>query len=670
MLVENGSAPSLLPVREADTTLSNSQRLTHVTSSVSIHCLRKLALPVIVFLLFGWKGCPPFQISAVGQSLPNATLETSIQELIRRLPEPIHHIREGELNPAPGRMVEVNHREILREKLADKWFAALLDTNPTNAFAIHERLPSWKSLVRFIEDRDALVEVWAYPEQGNLTARRIPAQELAAMKRESRVQPTFLTLTWLDQATQKVQTNRVEFAFNAADQALAAQQSYLRQRRLQIEVNRIFAARDDWDRPSAVAQWNSLQDALRTQMIEIHAIPQPFTDSQDLFVAAEYEVDEWGNFRRIVRLYHESEIRRHVEHNDDGRSTQLLLLGDQRSSDRREARAFTLRGVSDELLPKRNPVRGQDSIELRVKDPGQKDPRKWNVLEFGEPELIRESALAQFSLVNADLDRHRKEIGLKKSTMDLIAEPLILGLNLGGGVSGLGVPAGDVGRLFYNLISTRWIADVPTARELRDLFVVLAAKEQHPELAKKPAEFLTKEDIRTLELAASRLSPQEIQDYLERISEGDVEAMVFIARLQRIDARVSNFLGILTSAGKVSGVTERSKVLRVVFNNVNFSLSGDLNLKTIIALALGHRVATPLSGTSLESLSQGQGPAAAWLQYFDVSIDIRALINTLGRIPNGSFAEKEVKKPLPYATKATDLAAYEVRIFGFPLLLF
>ena len=246
----------------------------------------------------------------------------------------------------------------------------------------------------------------------------------------------------------------------------------------------------------------------------------------------------------------------------------------------------------------------------------------------------------------------------------------LLGLNLGAGVSGLGVPAGDVGRLFYNLISSRWIADVPTARELRDLFVVLAAKEKHPELAKKPAEFLTKEDIRTLETASSRLSPQQIQDYLERISEGDVEAMVFIARLQRIDAKVSNFLGILTSAGKVRGVTERSKILRVVFNNVNFSLSGDLNLKTIIALALGHRVATPLSGTSLESLSQGQGPAAAWLQYFDVSIDIRALINTLGRIPRESFAEREVKKPLPYATKATDLAAYEVRIFGFPLLLF
>lgn len=398
-----------------------------MTPTVSNRCLRSLALTIVFCLLFGWKGCPPFLIPALGQSLPNATLEASIQELIRRLPVPIHHTREGELNPAIGRMVEDNHREILREKLADKWFAALLDTSPTNAFAIHERLPSWKSLVRFIEDRDALVEVWAYPEQGNPVARRIPAQELAAMKRESRVQPTFLTLTWLDQATQKLQTDRVEFAFNAADQALAAQQSYLRHRRLQIEVNRILAARDDRNRPNAVAQWNLLQDALRNQMIEIYAVPPAFTDAQDLFVAAEYEVDEWGNFRRIARLYHESEIQRHVEPNDDGRSTQLLMLGNPRLPDRREARAFTLRGVSDELLPKRNPVRGQDSIELRVKDSVEKDPRKWNVLEFGEPELIRESALAQFSLVNAHLDRHRKEIGFKKSTMDLIAEPLILG---------------------------------------------------------------------------------------------------------------------------------------------------------------------------------------------------------------------------------------------------
>jgi hypothetical protein len=73
---------------------------------------------------------------------------------------------------------------------------------------------------------------------------------------------------------------------------------------------------------------------------------------------------------------------------------------------------------------------------------------------------------------------------------------------------------------------------------------------------------------------------------------------------------------------------------------------------------------------SLESLVQGEGPSSAWLQYFEVSVDIRALINTLGRIPRKNFAEKELYKPLPYALKATDLAAYEVRVFGFPLFIF
>ena len=31
----------------------------------------------------------------------------------------------------------------------------------------------------------------------------------------------------------------------------------------------------------------------------------------------------------------------------------------------------------------------------------------------------------------------------------------------------------------------------------------------------------------------------------------------------------------------------------------------------------------PLSGTSLQTLSRGQGPPAAWFQFFDVSVNVR-----------------------------------------------
>jgi len=76
-------------------------------------------------------------------------------------------------------------------------------------------------------------------------------------------------------------------------------------------------------------------------------------------------------------------------------------------------------------------------VELRVLDSAQPDVEKWNVIEFGEPELVRQSALAKFSLISAHLERQRKQVALKRSTFDLIAEPIFLGLNLGGGVTGV-----------------------------------------------------------------------------------------------------------------------------------------------------------------------------------------------------------------------------------------
>ena len=73
---------------------------------------------------------------------------------------------------------------------------------------------------------------------------------------------------------------------------------------------------------------------------------------------------------------------------------------------------------------------GQDLVELRIKNPNQPDVRKWKVLEFGEPEILKQSALAKFSLISAHLDKRRKEIAIKKSRLDIFAEAVFAGLNI------------------------------------------------------------------------------------------------------------------------------------------------------------------------------------------------------------------------------------------------
>ena len=54
----------------------------------------------------------------------------------------------------------------------------------------------------------------------------------------------------------------------------------------------------------------------------------------------------------------------------------------------------------------------------------------------------------------------------------------------------------------------------------------------------------------------------------------------------------------------------------------------------------------------------------------NLTVDLRAVANTFARLSHRSLADKELKKPFPYAPRLSDLSAYELRIFGFPLLLF
>jgi hypothetical protein len=602
---------------------------------------------------------------APGAPAANPAWQVKAQEILGQLPPPIKHFADLPEADARARLSQERNSElVLRAKLADRWFAALLSTASDNLYAIERSFDSWRDFIEFLVQKDALVEVWAYPEGARGQPRRIPATELAALKRLPREPPTFITVTFRDAAVGQVRTYRVEFGFHAAEVMLAAHRGYERHRELQWAAREFLGARDAEGRFSAVAQWERLQRLADEQRLPIAEMPPRPPAPRDLFVAVEYEVDELNNFTRVVRTWRESELRRRIV-ND----TQVLVMQRHGEKTERFASGYRQRGVTDVLEPVPAPILGQDQLELRIHDPAEPDVRRWQVLEFGEPEIVRQSALSRFALINAHLERQRKAILVKKSKLDLIAEPLIAVANISGGLTGVPFPVGDAVRLAYNVISPAFIPDVPTTKKFRELFAILAARERDPTLKTKPLRYLSQRDLDQLAKAGRKLSDREVHDALDRISEEDLRGMSRLAAMGMWDARFTALLNILTGAGKVSGETEAG-LDRDFFNSVYFSLNGDINLKTIFAVFIGKEIWTPLSGVSLESLGRGEGPAEAWLQFFDFSVNLRALANTVARLTQRSLADKELNKPFPYAPRLSDLAAYEFRAFGFPLLIF
>jgi len=88
---------------------------------------------------------------------------------------------------------------------------------------------------------------------------------------------------------------------------------------------------------------------------------------------------------------------------------------------------------------------------------------------------------------------------------------------------------------------------------MRDLFRVLAAREKDPVLSAKPARYLDADDIRILQERASRLTAKEFNEYLYRIQEEDLRAMLRLAKMQQIDQEITLLLNLLTGSAKVSG---------------------------------------------------------------------------------------------------------------------
>ncbi len=633
-------------------------------------------LPPVVLVFTAVVIALRFPLSAAGTPSSQAVLPAysgqgelaaRAEEIFRCLQPLTFHY--ADLSEAQAKMLAVrdaNYERVLREKERDQWFAALLATSEHEPFAIRGRFGTWRGLIEFLAEKGALVEVWACGEAGTRQPRRIPALEWAKLRRQRYERPTVITATYPEHPGESAATYRVEFGFQAAAQVLTAKQAYQRHLTLQLTMSEILGALNSEGLPDAEAQWKALLAAKRDRGFTVLEAPSKPSAPQDLFVAVEYEVDDLNHFRRVLQIYRDSQVRQHVSG-----GIQCLLLQAEGRTPVREVFAYQRAIAGDELILTANPLASQDRVELRVEDPAQPDPRKWNVLEFGEPKLLKQASLAHFALISAYLERNRKALAMRQANLNLVAEPIIAGLNIGGGLAGVAFPLGAAARLAYDAAVVPWlIPDVPSVKQMRHLLQLLAAKECHPELKTKPAEFLQKEDVRTLGTTLKDLTTTDVAGFLQRIGEEDLRAMLRIAKMERIDAKVVNLLSILADAGKVSGWTDESGVQRDFFNNIYFSMTGEISINYSIAALAGAETVTPLSGVSLYDLARGNGPAEAWLQYFNFTVDFRAVLNTLARLSHRTLADKELKRPFPYAPRLSDLSAYEIRIFGFPVLLF
>src|SRR5205823_10657401 len=194
----------------------------------------------------------------------------------------------------------------------------------------------------------------------------------------------------------------------------------------------------------------------------------------------------------------------------------------------------------------------------------------------------------------AYLEKKRKELALKQSRLDMIAEPIFAGLNIGGGLAAVGFPIGEAARLGYSTAVVPWlIPDVPSVKEMRELFRLITAKNKIPDLRVKPGHFLDAADLKRLQEASRDLTDAEVMEYLQHVSDEDLQAMLRLAKMARIDAKVSNLLSIMAGAAKVSGWADSAGFQRDVFNSIYFSVTGEVSIKNIIAVLVGGSVATP-----------------------------------------------------------------------------
>lgn len=540
---------------------------------------------------------------------------------------------------------EIGFRSLRSEQRKGIWHAFLVPAAPEAAFTIRERFSSPEDLQAFLETRNAVTEVWSLRD-GGLTHRRIKAGELSSL---DAVQPSVLAVTYLDPQTNRLRRERLAFGSSAASEMAHRSARYHHHRQIQNEMRRIMRTRAALGGLSASAQWNALRAAAHSGRLPLRFLPIRPPQEDDFFVAMECELDAAGQIVQVVRAYRASEVSARFV---DGREELVL----QRAGDTRK---LTARSVE---------ARGSKNSSIRIYDAQEPDPHKWNLLEFGEAEVLRQTSLAHLGLINAHLEHQRKELAWKKSNLDQLANPVFTGLNVTGGLTGVGAPLGEIARLIYNLtVGPRFTPDVPTPRELEDLFRYLAAKARHPELARKPGPQLDARELRTLQRAGALMSEGDVADAVRGLSDQDLQAMLQFPRVQNMDQKYRLVVDLLSDLGKATEASE-SGVLKTLFNNSTLAPNGDLSLSTGLALAVGQQSITPLSGVSLQELAEGGGSAEAWLQFLNLTVDLRSIVNTLTLLRNREQRDRELRRPFPHAPRINDLAAYEMRLFGYPLL--
>jgi hypothetical protein len=130
----------------------------------------------------------------------NAELANKAQALFRELPEVrLHDQSTTNAFAAKGFRAPELHEKLLREKLEGRWFAALVHTGDQASLGIYGRFETWRGFVEFLAERGALVDLWAQGEKG--VKRRIPAAEIARLKRQDHEPPTTVTVTFHDERT-------------------------------------------------------------------------------------------------------------------------------------------------------------------------------------------------------------------------------------------------------------------------------------------------------------------------------------------------------------------------------------------------------------------------------------------------------------------------------------
>ena len=166
-----------------------------------------------------------------------------------------------------------------------------------------------------------------------------------------------------------------------------------------------------------------------------------------------------------------------------------------------------------------------------------------------------------------------------------------------------------------------------------------------------------------IEEAKKVLKNENIDDvtFVKNLKEEDLEKILKFYYQQEKDIKISYFLAVLSSIAEATKLSQKD-VLKDIFASLYFNLpNASLDLKTILGLIINKHIILG-QGANLHDLVRAPYKYTwyHWLQFFSIDVNLRSLVN--------AFFPKE--KPFPYAPDLKSLSSWEIRIFGFPTLIF